>query len=84
MGFTQLQSPATSHLPVNRKANCLLWKRNVVKMEPVLYVEFCVTAQKFPSRRLFFAVFFPRNCFKLNVLSIGWVTVTQAVLRGNP
>lgn len=35
-GFTQLQSSAASHLLANRKASCLLWKRHVVKMEPVL------------------------------------------------
>lgn len=44
-----------------------------MKMEPVLYVEFGVNAQKFPSRRFWFFWFFPRNCYKLHMLNTGWV-----------
>lgn len=82
MGFAQLQSSTTSHLPVNRKANCLLWKSNMVKMEPVLYVEFCDNAQKFLSRG-FLIFFFPKDLLKTQCaeykMRIQWV-----VVKGNP
>lgn len=46
----------------------------MVKMEPVLYVEFCVNAQKFPSRGFWGFCFFPRNCYKVHVLNIRRIT----------
>lgn len=85
MGFTQLQIFPASHLPINRKASCLLWKRLLVKMEPALYMEFCVNAQKFPSRGFWAFWFFPRTCYKLCVLNIGCLTADRrAVGKGNP
>lgn len=80
MGFTQLQSFPASHLPFNRKVSCFFWKRLLVKMEPAFYMEFCVNAQKFPSRGFWDFCFFPRTCYKLYVLNIGWITAEEELL----
>lgn len=54
-------------------------------MEPVLDVEFCVTAQKFLSRGLFFAVSFPKEMLQTQHAEHTMGNrVTQAVVKGNP
>lgn len=58
----------------------------MVKMEPALYVEFCVNAQKFPSREFWVFCFFSKELLQTQCAEYRMDNRAdrRAVGKGNP